>query len=458
MDKNSLENLRVDIYATLLEKQNDLDNINYDTLQDIDNFFKTFMLNMIKSSEGFFANFIISFKRQINFNIKEALSTVPEGNHFTLLINPIIFFQCNLYEMEALIKHEVYHILSLHHVRAIKLKSIYSEAAVNAAMDLCVNQYIPNLPNWSNTLESVSNSFNVALEENLTLEEYAKIIQNSINKFYKNKNNIANNTINDIKLNIIDKFYNLHSTWKGEKGYDEAWIKNIIKNNISNNTNFYTPESIKELIKNVNGKKEISWQRYLSKMIGSIPSGIKKTTTRRNRRQPERLDLRGTLTNHCPEVVIAIDISGSMTDAEIKKVILEIKSMLKNYSSDITIIECDDRIKKVYKLKKISQITEKPVCSGNTRFYPVFRYVKDNFNKDTILVYFTDGLGEESMDEEIYHKNTMWVITSSESTLSLKKPPGIILKFSDKKAKNSDTLPLEYLKIEMKDIRSEWAK
>lgn len=458
MDKKSLDNLRSKVYAVLLENQNDVENLDKGIFKLIDSFMQEFILNMIRSNSGFFATFIISFKRELNFNMEEALSTVPEGNHFILYLNPLVFFECNMDEMEALIKHEVYHILSLHHARGSRLKSVYSEVAVNLAMDLCVNQYIPNLPSWSNTLISVSNSFNVDLEENATLEEYAEVIQKSINKFNKYKNNIANTGNNDIKLNILDKFINLHSIWKGQEQYDEGRIKNITKNIIENNINTSAPESIKELIDNVNEKKEITWQRYLSKMIGSIPAGHKKTITRRNRRQPERLDLRGSLNDHCPELVIAIDISGSMTDKEIRKVLLEIKGMLKNYSSKITVIECDDKIRNVYKIKKMQDISQKPICSGYTKFYPVFKYIKDNFNRDTILIYFTDGLGEDSMDEEIYHKNTIWVITSSESNLSLKKYPGIKLKFSSRKQKHDNTLPLEYLKSEMKDIRSEWAK
>ena len=50
--------------------------------------------------------------------------------------------------------------------------------------------------------------------------------------------------------------------------------------------------------------------------MGRLESQKKKTMTRRNRRQPERLDLRGHLRGHRVEIAIAIDISALKTSDE----------------------------------------------------------------------------------------------------------------------------------------------
>ena len=42
----------------------------------------------------------------------------------------------------------------------------------------------------------------------------------------------------------------------------------------------------------------LPWYFYLKKLMGKVASGHKKTTMRRNRRQPERLELSGTLRQH----------------------------------------------------------------------------------------------------------------------------------------------------------------
>ena len=59
--------------------------------------------------------------------------------------------------------------------------------------------------------------------------------------------------------------------------------------------------------------------RILKKVVRTVTANYKKTTTRRNRRQPERLDLRGELRNKKAAVTIALDISGSIGDTEFAK-------------------------------------------------------------------------------------------------------------------------------------------
>ena len=52
------------------------------------------------------------------------------------------------------------------------------------------------------------------------------------------------------------------------------------------------------------------------KAHGQGSKWVQKTTMRRNRRQPERLELSGTLRQHKANVWVALDMSGSITDAE----------------------------------------------------------------------------------------------------------------------------------------------
>ena len=53
-------------------------------------------------------------------------------------------------------------------------------------------------------------------------------------------------------------------------------------------------------------------------MLPTIRAGQRKTITRKNRRQPHRLDIRGTLPNLIPEVIVALDISASMSEKKFK--------------------------------------------------------------------------------------------------------------------------------------------
>ena len=119
--------------------------------------------------------------------------------------------------------------------------------------------------------------------------------------------------------------------------------------------------------------------------MGTVESNRKKTITRRNRRQPNRLDLRGELRGHKAEIAVALDTSGSISDEEFKQAIKEVLQIVKNYNHEITIIECDNEIRRTYKVKSVKDIKERINIRGGTKFTPVFEYA--NKKKLNLLVY-----------------------------------------------------------------------
>ncbi len=105
--------------------------------------------------------------------------------------------------------------------------------------------------------------------------------------------------------------------------------------------------------------------------MGTLESDKKKTVTRRSRRQPNRLDLRGELRGHTARITLAIDISGSISDEEFQGAIKEVFNIVKTYKHEITLIECDTEIRQVYKVKSINSIRKRSVVRGGTKFTPV---------------------------------------------------------------------------------------
>ena len=121
------------------------------------------------------------------------------------------------------------------------------------------------------------------------------------------------------------------------------------------------------MIKSLKSSKgELPWNLYLKKLMGTVEANKKKTTTRRNRRQPNRLDLRGELRGHKAEIAVAIDISGSISDEEFKQAIKEVLSIVKNHNQEITIIECDKEIRRAYKVKSIKDVKDRITTGGGT--------------------------------------------------------------------------------------------
>ena len=200
------------------------------------------------------------------------------------------------------------------------------------------------------------------------------------------------------------------------------------------------------MIKSLKSSKgELPWNLYLKKLMGTVEANKKKTTTRRNRRQPNRLDLRGELRGHKAEIAVAIDISGSISDEEFKQAIKEVLSIVKNHNQEITIIECDKEIRRAYKVKSIKDVKDRITTGGGTEFTPVFEYA--NNKKLNLLVYFTDGKGEDRLKVLPRGYKVLWVISGRGEKLSLLQPFGAVKKLSKVEIKDD--------MIDMSDIRSD---
>ena len=85
----------------------------------------------------------------------------------------------------------------------------------------------------------------------------------------------------------------------------------------------------------------------------------------------------------------------SISDEEFKQAIKEVLNIVKNYNHEITIIECDNEIRRAYKVKSVKDIKDRINTREGTKFTPVFEYA--NNKKINLLVYFTDGKGEDKL-------------------------------------------------------------
>lgn len=424
-------------------------------------FFKLLELcifSMLESDENFFALILIQMKRVISFQLTYAAVSVPYGRHFVLYINPALFLSCSFKEMKALIKHEVYHIISKHHIRARALKNMYSPLAINLAMDISVNQYLINLPVWSETIEKVRRSYNVQLKEEKSMEEYADEIQKALNKLKSKRNDEKEKEETRGFSSEIPDISTAHNLWENNMEIiDSQQIDDILNKMAANVQKGKIPKSIEEIIAKFYTAPEITWKDYLKRLMGTAVYGYKKTITRKDRRQMERLDLRGRLSAHRAKIVIAVDISGSVSDKEIESIMSEVFSIVKNYKSEIIIIECDDAVRRVYSVKNIREIKKKLNTRGSTKFSPVFEYMREKNMRNSVLIYFTDGLGEAELKVSPINREILWVLTGKEDKLSLSNPYGKVLRLS--KARSSEKINMyEFIRNELKDTMTEWAK
>jgi predicted metal-dependent peptidase len=72
---------------------------------------------------------------------------------------------------------------------------------------------------------------------------------------------------------------------------------------------------------------------------------------------------------------------------------------------------------------------------GSTKFSPVFEYA--NQNQVNLLIYFTDGKGEEKLRVTPKGYKVLWVISGRGEDLSVKEPYGAVKKLRNVKQTNT---------------------
>lgn len=377
------------------------------------------ILYLLQTQDVFFGQFMLRVRRNINIDLTVPIATIPSRENFNMYFNPFLFLNCSKREMAALFKHEIYHIMNYHFERERKLKNRFSKEAVNVALDISINQYIKDLPGFSKKLSAINMEYNLSLEENRSIEEYSEEIYKSIkSRIRESKVNKDDDSKYDVNMSKA------HDLWE-EIQMSEEDIKNLTKKTAISAYTQNTPQGLESIILAYNEKAEIPWQVVLKNILPTVKSGYKKTITRRNRRQPDRLDLRGRLPKSETDLIVAIDISASINDDDMHKILMEILSINSNTKNKITILECDNEIRSIYQIKNKNDIRKRSKDNGSTEFTPVFQYINENNLRNSVLIYFTDGVGENELRVKPINKKIIWVISGNEE-LSLKRAYGEI--------------------------------
>nr|WP_307989138.1 VWA-like domain-containing protein [uncultured Niameybacter sp.] len=403
-------------------------------------------LSLMEEKDNFYGYFLFQMNREIRFDISSPSGINFKGTKYVIYFNPLIFLNLNIRQMEATIKHEIHHIVAMHLVRAKDLKGRYSTLALNMAMDIVVNKYLDYLPPYATTLKQVNMQYGLELEPYEPFEYYAQKLQIAIDLAEEDEEGEEDDSDGDENIQSDFNPLRTHDLWEETDPIDEETLKEFTSKVVENAGKGNIPESLQGMIAALKESKgELPWDLYLSKLMGSVESNRKKTITRLSRRQPDRLDLRGQLRSHKAEIAVALDISGSISEEEFNQAIKEVLNIVRNYNREITIIECDDRVRRAYKVRDIKDIRERAGASGGTKFTPAFEYA--NRKGINLLIYFTDGEGENKLQVLPRGYKVLWVISGRGKGLSLKEPYGAVKKLS--KIETKETY------LDMSDVRSD---
>lgn len=114
------------------------------------------------------------------------------------------------------------------------------------------------------------------------------------------------------------------------------------------------------------------------------------------------------------DIVIGLDVSGSIGDDEYVSFLSEMKYISNCFSSfRFYVISSDCEVKDAFESVDIDEILEhlkKRKGYGGTSFVPIFKWIEDEKPNSKILIYFTDGYGDFPKRNE-YGWQTIWVYT-----------------------------------------------
>ena len=415
--------------------------------------FELIKMFLISEREIYYGYFLMNMQLSVNFYVSSTagikLNTYPP----VLETNPLLLCKYSIKEIIYIICHEIEHIILNHPAEMVRCCDENDNEMLfrfNLAADASVNDRINqdiidtncrflSQPDDSINSRTLSEIFDIG--DILPLESYAyyfSLIQNkdsdssstgSDNR-HSNKSENEDNEDNIVTAQNCGELQDHNWEAEGDSEDVQAVTRefvNQVVNTMSDESREMMTERFFSDVEIINKPPKLSWQKILKKYIGSVSAGKRKTRLRLNRRQPERYDLSGTMEDKILKIVVAIDTSASVDDKMLSYIFNEIFSILSKRRHEITIIECDSKIQRVYKAKNRSEIQKRVVGRGGTEFSPVIKYINENkCFRDALLIYFTDGFGEEQIPKPFTYKN-MWVIVDRDNYLSLKEPYGVKL-------------------------------
>ena len=332
--------------------------------------------------EPFFAHVLQGVTRGLTDSIRTA-AVRRSGGVTELVFNPdFLMNHLDRKTRLGVLKHEVLHLVFRHIDRAPGC-SAYPEL-YNIAADIVVNQYIDReeLPEGAVTLESFP-TLNLPPHE--TVEYYYKRLTE---------------VVEHIDLSgILDAIFESHEGWwrasaAGGDGLDEIARQRIerlladVWAAMSRKGHTNLPgQVVKELIALSDRlRSSLDWRRILRAFAQSSARGdLQYTIKRQSRRFGTRPGLR---IRRVSRLLVAVDTSGSITDAELHRFFTEIDA-IHRAGAYVHIVECDAKVQRDYPYK--GRKPDAVAGGGGTAFDPVFTFINQSVHRFDGCIYLTDG-------------------------------------------------------------------
>lgn len=308
-------------------------------------------------NEPFFASAALKMEYEEDNSIETGCT-----NGICIRYNTDFFTQMGAEERKGFIAHEILHVISMHHLR----RGDRDMDTWNIACDYAIN---PLLKESGITVPS-GGWYNPRFV-GMSAEEIYKLLPKEDNKGGKKFGDVEDPPpdVDKKEMEQVAKQMGLDAYNAGKQA-----------GNVS--------KGLKELIADIVEPKH-NWKEILNRFCSEVVKNDYTWTRPNPRYIPSGLYLPVLESKQISGIVFAIDTSGSIDTELLKEMINEIKDAMANFTIEVTVIHCDDRVQKVEELTQDDDIM--PVGRGGTAFQPVFNYVNKELEETKAIVYFTDG-------------------------------------------------------------------
>ncbi len=154
----------------------------------------------------------------------------------------------------------------------------------------------------------------------------------------------------------------------------------------------------------------LPWRVLLARYMNSISRDDYSYTRPSSRRGDPAIypSLRSPQLN----IVVAIDVSGSIDQDELNEFIAEVDALKSQVRARVTFLTCDSKITGdspwIFEAWEYCHLPDRFIGGGSTDFNPVFDWVEMNDLRPDLLVYFTDAEGKFPATEANYP--VIWLV------------------------------------------------
>lgn len=115
-------------------------------------------------------------------------------------------------------------------------------------------------------------------------------------------------------------------------------------------------------------------------------------------------------------IVVALDTSGSISDADMQEFVSELDAIKSHVKARITLLACDTQLETdgpwIYEPWEAFELPKKFTGGGGTEFAPVFDWVATCDTQPDLLIYFTDAKG--NIPDQLPAYPVLWLVKGKE--------------------------------------------